>query len=392
MEFPGLFDTPLYSSAPAVHDLPVLTPSAVLAPLLPPSAATTTTSSSPSSSSSSSSILSSSPHLDALLGPPIIRSASSPDKAFQPHTFQQSPLAQVTCSSPRQQQQQQQQQPASPQQAQGLRQPNVEQLQPQLVLSPAPVSVTTSIGSPTPSPALSSAPQVLFTSPVPQQQQPKPKPSPSQTQPPVQALVQPPVQALVQPPQARVAYSNQNNYITVSQAGVSQSVQTLSPSSSSSPVVQPMTIQSIHGLTTTSSLLATSGSPAVQTIAPHIQQVPVLLQPQFIKAESLLLTTLKHDPCIVTTVASPSSLCTTSITAQSASLQEHQLEDERSRHGLLKEESGLLRRKAQLLDQTCAENEDLREDLSEVTAQRNSVLEENQRLRAKLENLEQVIK
>ena len=42
--------------------------------------------------------------------------------------------------------------------------------------------------------------------------------------------------------------------------------------------------------------------------------------------------------------------------------------------------------------QTRAENEELREDLSEVTAQHNSVLEENQRLRAKLENLEQVLK
>lgn len=42
--------------------------------------------------------------------------------------------------------------------------------------------------------------------------------------------------------------------------------------------------------------------------------------------------------------------------------------------------------------QTLAENEELREDLSEVTAQHNSVLEENQRLRAKLENLEQVLK
>uniref|UniRef100_A0A8C9XJC7 RIMS-binding protein 2 n=1 Tax=Sander lucioperca TaxID=283035 RepID=A0A8C9XJC7_SANLU len=60
----------------------------------------------------------------------------------------------------------------------------------------------------------------------------------------------------------------------------------------------------------------------------------------------------------------------------------------------LKEEADLLRRKAQLLDQvsTRAENEELREDLSEVTAQHNSVLEENQRLRAKLENLEQVLK
>lgn len=45
-----------------------------------------------------------------------------------------------------------------------------------------------------------------------------------------------------------------------------------------------------------------------------------------------------------------------------------------------------------VVSQTRAENEELREDLSEVTAQHNSVLEENQRLRAKLENLEQVLK
>lgn len=46
----------------------------------------------------------------------------------------------------------------------------------------------------------------------------------------------------------------------------------------------------------------------------------MLLQPQFIKAESLLLTTLKHDPCIVTTMASGTSLATTT-PVQSASLQ-----------------------------------------------------------------------
>ncbi|TMS13775.1 Peripheral-type benzodiazepine receptor-associated protein 1, partial [Larimichthys crocea] len=50
------------------------------------------------------------------------------------------------------------------------------------------------------------------------------------------------------------------------------------------------------------------------------------------------------------------------------------------------------KRQKRCLDLTRAENEELREDLSEVTAQHNSVLEENQRLRAKLENLEQVLK
>uniref|UniRef100_A0A8C5NBW0 RIMS-binding protein 2-like n=1 Tax=Gouania willdenowi TaxID=441366 RepID=A0A8C5NBW0_GOUWI len=83
-------------------------------------------------------------------------------------------------------------------------------------------------------------------------------------------------------------------------------------------------------------------------------------------------------------------------------------------------EADLLRRKAQLLDQvsvgsflpsqvtvgsfthlihisaaicqTRAKNEELREELSEVTAQHISVLEENKKLCAKLENLDQVLK
>uniref|UniRef100_A0A3B4AIU5 RIMB1/RIM3A-C-like N-terminal domain-containing protein n=1 Tax=Periophthalmus magnuspinnatus TaxID=409849 RepID=A0A3B4AIU5_9GOBI len=71
---------------------------------------------------------------------------------------------------------------------------------------------------------------------------------------------------------------------------------------------------------------------------------------------------------------------------------ENQLEEERCKNEQLKEETDLLRRKAQLLYQVTTENDELREDLSEVTAQHNSVLEENQRLRAKLENLEQVLK
>ncbi|XP_073807928.1 peripheral-type benzodiazepine receptor-associated protein 1 isoform X15 [Danio rerio] len=71
---------------------------------------------------------------------------------------------------------------------------------------------------------------------------------------------------------------------------------------------------------------------------------------------------------------------------------ENQLVDERSRNELLVEEADLLRRKAQLLDQSRAENEELKEQLCVLSAQHSSVLEENQRLRAKLENLEQVLK
>uniref|UniRef100_A0A4W6DWA7 Sterol regulatory element-binding protein 1 n=1 Tax=Lates calcarifer TaxID=8187 RepID=A0A4W6DWA7_LATCA len=293
MEFGGLFDNPPYTGPPPTQELPGLTQSITSA--APPA---TTTTPSPSSSSS---ILSSSPHLDALLGPPITRSSSTPDKAFQPPTFQQSPLAQVPSSTPRQQ-------PASPQQAQTLRQPQVEQPQP--ILSPtAPAQAASPHGSPGPSPVFSSTPQALFTSPAPQTPlQPQPQPQ-TQTQ----------LQAQAQPQQARTNYSNQNNYTAGSPGNVSQPATSLP---SSPPSVQPVAIQTqLQGLTTTSSLLATSASPPVQTIAPHVQQVPVLLQPQFIKAESLLLTTLKHDPCMVTTVASPTSLATTTTPVQSTSLQ-----------------------------------------------------------------------
>ncbi|KAF5903149.1 peripheral-type benzodiazepine receptor-associated protein 1 isoform X2, partial [Clarias magur] len=71
---------------------------------------------------------------------------------------------------------------------------------------------------------------------------------------------------------------------------------------------------------------------------------------------------------------------------------ESQLEEERSKNERLTEEAELLRRKAQLLEQSQVENEELKQELSAVSARYSSVLEENQRLRAKLENLEQVLK
>ncbi|XP_076026741.1 sterol regulatory element-binding protein 1 [Genypterus blacodes] len=287
MEFGGLFDSSTFVGPPPAHELPSLTPSISS---IPPPAAATPPSSSPSS------ILSSSPHLDALLGPPITRSAATPDKTFQPPTFQQSPLAQVPNPSARQQ-------PASPQQASSLRQPKVEQPQQQLPpsLSPStPAAPAASPGtSPVSSPAFSSTPQALFTAVATLPQ------TPTQTQ--TQLQVQAPS------PQTPVTYTYQTSFTAVSQPVTSLS--------SSSPTLQPVTIQAqIQGLTTASPLLTTSAGSQVQTIAPHVQQVPVLLQPQFIKAESLLLTTLKHDPCIVSTVASPTSLSTTG-PVQSASLQ-----------------------------------------------------------------------
>ncbi|XP_077388668.1 sterol regulatory element-binding protein 1 [Festucalex cinctus] len=279
-ELGGFFDNPPYTG-PATNLPQAVTSSAPLP--------TTTTPPSASSSSSSSSILSSSPHLDALLGPPITRSSSTPDKAFQPTTFQQSPLAQVSIPSPRQQ-------PASPQPAHSVQPPKVEPSQPVLVQTPPAVGASPH-GSPVPNPAFSSSPPKLFTSTSPPRTPPQP-PNQMQTQ-----------------LQTKTPNRGQNSYIAGS---VCQPVATLS---SSPPKVQPVAIQTpLQGLTAASPLLAASGSPPAPTLTSHVQQVPVLLQPQFIKAESLLLTTLKHDPCMVTTVASPTSLATTT-PVQSASLQ-----------------------------------------------------------------------
>lgn len=290
MEFDALFDTHPYTGPPPNHENPGLNQpiTSATTPLLSPVSSISSPVLSPSTSSSSS-ILSSSPHLDALLGPPITRSSSTPDKTFQPPTFQQSPLAQVPSSSTVRQQ------PASPQQAQSVRQPKADQ--PLQVLSPSvPAQLASPHGSPPKTTSFSSSPQALFTPTAPQ--------TPPQTQ----------VQAQVQPQQTLTNYGSPLSYTASSSGSVSPSTTTMS----SSPPVAIHT--QVQGLTTTSPLLTTSGSPSVQTITPHVQQVPVLLQPQFIKAESLLLTTLKHDPCIVTTVASSTSLATTT-SVQSTPLQ-----------------------------------------------------------------------
>ncbi|KAL7850516.1 hypothetical protein SRHO_G00198650 [Serrasalmus rhombeus] len=277
MEFGGLFDHAPFPAPPApVQDLSAL-PSSSSSPSAPSSSATATTSS----------ILSSSPHLDALLGPPISRSSSAPDKVFNPPTFQQSPLAQVTSTpvTPRQQ-------PVSLQTSQ----PKAQPLSP--ALHPPSQAAQSHAASPAKSPMFSSSQQ------APQQQQ---------------------------PPVAN--YPNQNGYTAaaVPQQAVPQqaspqpvpSVPSVPSISSSLQSIQPMTIQAQVQSLSTSPILSTSSSPPAQTISPHVQQVPVLLQPQFIKADSLLLTTLKPDASIVTTVASPciTSLATSTAPMQGTSLQ-----------------------------------------------------------------------
>ncbi|XP_048870763.1 sterol regulatory element-binding protein 1-like [Brienomyrus brachyistius] len=64
----------------------------------------------------------------------------------------------------------------------------------------------------------------------------------------------------------------------------------------------------------TESLLTTSSSPSTQIFSQHAQQVPVFLQPQFIKTDSLLLTSLKPDmgsmkpPCVTCAPVQTTSL------------------------------------------------------------------------------------
>ncbi|XP_064415000.1 sterol regulatory element-binding protein 1 isoform X2 [Latimeria chalumnae] len=86
--------------------------------------------------------------------------------------------------------------------------------------------------------------------------------------------------------------------------------------------IQPVTIQTPVQSIPTQQLLTTA-SPN-QTVSQQLQQVPVLLQPQFIKADSLLLTTLKTDgTSVVTAVKTPciTSLATTSTPVHTTPIQ-----------------------------------------------------------------------
>lgn len=256
MEFVGLFDhTSFPGPAAPPQDLSAL-------PLSSPSSPPPASSTPPSNTSS---ILSSSPHLDALLGPPITRSSSIPDKVFLPPTFQQSPLAQLSST------------PANP--------GTLQTTQPKAQPAPSP-----SLHPPPPagkSPVFGVTQQVLFSSP---QQQPV------------------------------VTFPIQNAYTAVTQQSSPQPIPNLPASPQN---VQPMAIQAQMQSLSASPILTTASSPPTQTISPQVQQVPVLLQPQFIKADSLLLTTLKPDVTMVTTVASPciTTLATSTAPVQNTSLQ-----------------------------------------------------------------------
>ncbi|KAI4887122.1 hypothetical protein NFI96_018932 [Prochilodus magdalenae] len=89
-----------------------------------------------------------------------------------------------------------------------------------------------------------------------------------------------------------------------------------------SPQVQPMTIQHQRLLTPAGQTIQTlsTGPTAVHTMSPQVQQVPVLVhQPQILKTDSLVLTTLKPDGTqVLSTMQNPTGITTFTTPLQTA--------------------------------------------------------------------------
>nr|XP_027777282.1 sterol regulatory element-binding protein 1 isoform X1 [Marmota flaviventris] len=88
----------------------------------------------------------------------------------------------------------------------------------------------------------------------------------------------------------------------------------------SPPGVPPVSLHSQVQSTAPQQLLTATAAPGTTTVTSQIQQVPVLLQPHFIKADSLLLTTMKTDVGATVKAAGISSLAP-STAVQTAPLQ-----------------------------------------------------------------------
>ncbi|NXP47683.1 SRBP1 protein, partial [Heliornis fulica] len=89
-------------------------------------------------------------------------------------------------------------------------------------------------------------------------------------------------------PQPLVGYQNQHGFSAVQSGGAGQALPSPVPAPQpGQPVAVPGPVPSVAP----QQLLA----PAAQPVSPQIQPVPVLLQPHFIKADSLLLTAVKTD-------------------------------------------------------------------------------------------------
>ncbi|KAM6379419.1 sterol regulatory element-binding protein 1 [Pluvialis apricaria] len=92
-------------------------------------------------------------------------------------------------------------------------------------------------------------------------------------------------------PQPLVGYQNQHGFSAVQPGGAGQALPSPLPTPQpGQPVALPGPVQSVAP----QQLLAPA-APASQPVSPQIQPVPVLLQPHFIKADSLLLTAVKTD-------------------------------------------------------------------------------------------------
>ncbi|NWS60409.1 SRBP1 protein, partial [Chunga burmeisteri] len=92
-------------------------------------------------------------------------------------------------------------------------------------------------------------------------------------------------------PQPLVGYQNQHSFSAVNPGGVGQTLPSPLPAPQpSQPVALPGPVPSVAP----QQLLVPAAS-AAQPVSPQIQPVPVLLQPHFIKADSLLLTAVKTD-------------------------------------------------------------------------------------------------
>ncbi|KAM6352014.1 LOW QUALITY PROTEIN: sterol regulatory element-binding protein 1-like [Alca torda] len=92
-------------------------------------------------------------------------------------------------------------------------------------------------------------------------------------------------------PQPLVGYQNQHGFSAVQPGSAGQALPSPLPAPQPGPpVALPGPMQSVAA----QQLLAPT-PPASQPVSPQIQQVPVLLQPHFIKADSLLLTAVKTD-------------------------------------------------------------------------------------------------
>ncbi|XP_068763886.1 sterol regulatory element-binding protein 1 isoform X2 [Struthio camelus] len=119
---------------------------------------------------------------------------------------------------------------------------------------------------------------------------------------PAAASVQPPAGVVLAPsfvpaspgqfsPQPLVGYQTQHGFAAAQPGGAGQS---LHGPPAAPPPIQPVALPGPAQSTASPPLLAPATA-APQPVSPHIQPVPVLLQPHFIKADSLLLTAVKTD-------------------------------------------------------------------------------------------------